>query len=113
MIRIRFFMESKTYKTQHHSKDPLRVAWFPTIELRHFRFHALRWRTAKMADTKGAFVTTINSYDRPGRRGNGKQYTLPVFFGPPDLGGASFLATLDIEILRLADCLKVQRRSPL
>ena len=38
-----------------------------------------RWPTAK-----GAFVTTINSYDGPGRSGTGKQYTLPVYFGPPN-----------------------------
>jgi hypothetical protein len=38
-----------------------------------------RWLTAK-----GAFVTTINSYDGPGRSGTGRQYTLPVYFGPPN-----------------------------
>ena len=38
-----------------------------------------RWPTAK-----GAFVTTINSYDGPGRSGTGEQYTLPVYFGPPN-----------------------------
>ena len=38
-----------------------------------------KWPTAK-----GAFVTTINSYDGPGRSGSGKQYTLPVYFGPPN-----------------------------
>jgi hypothetical protein len=38
-----------------------------------------RWPTAK-----GAFVTTINSYDGPGRSGTGQQYTLPVYFGPPN-----------------------------
>jgi hypothetical protein len=37
-----------------------------------------RWPTGK-----GAFVTTINSYDGPGRSGTGQQYTLPVYFGPP------------------------------
>ena len=37
------------------------------------------WPTAK-----GAFVTTINSYDGPGRSGTGQQYTLPVYFGPPN-----------------------------
>ena len=38
-----------------------------------------KWPTAK-----GAFVTTINSYDGPGRSGTGQQYTLPVYFGPPN-----------------------------
>ena len=38
-----------------------------------------RWPTAK-----GAFVTTIDSYDGPGRSGTGQQYTLPVYFGPPN-----------------------------
>src|SRR5689334_4245724 len=38
-----------------------------------------QWPTAK-----GAFVTTINSYDGPGRSGTGQQYTLPVYFGPPN-----------------------------
>src|SRR5438477_3314469 len=38
-----------------------------------------RWPTAK-----GAFVTTITSYDGPGRSGTGQQYTLPVYFGPPN-----------------------------
>src|SRR5438477_6225973 len=38
-----------------------------------------RWPTAK-----GAFVTTVNSYDGPGRSGTGQQYTLPVYFGPPN-----------------------------
>jgi len=38
-----------------------------------------RWPTAK-----GAFVTTVNSYDGPGRSGTGEQYTLPVYFGPPN-----------------------------
>src|SRR5438477_11345738 len=38
-----------------------------------------RWPTGK-----GAFVTTINSYDGPGRSGTGQQYTLPVYFGPPN-----------------------------
>jgi len=38
-----------------------------------------RWPIAK-----GAFVTTINSYDGPGRSGTGQQYMLPVYFGPPN-----------------------------
>jgi len=38
-----------------------------------------RWPTAK-----GAFVTTIDSYDGPGRSGTGQQYRLPVYFGPPN-----------------------------
>jgi hypothetical protein len=38
-----------------------------------------KWPTAK-----GAFVTSINSYDGPGRSGTGQQYTLPVYFGPPN-----------------------------
>src|SRR5215470_16296747 len=38
-----------------------------------------KWPTAK-----GAFVTTVNSYDGPGRSGTGQQYTLPVYFGPPN-----------------------------
>jgi len=29
-------------------------------------------------------VTTINSYDGPGRSETGQQYTLPVYFGPPN-----------------------------
>src|SRR5438477_4112038 len=38
-----------------------------------------RWPTAK-----SAFVTPINGYDGPGRSGTGQQYTLPVYFGPPN-----------------------------
>jgi len=38
-----------------------------------------KWPTAK-----GVFVTSINSYDGPGRSGTGQQYTLPVYFGPPN-----------------------------
>ena len=38
-----------------------------------------KWPTAK-----GVFVTMINSYDGPGRSGTGQQYTLPVYFGPPN-----------------------------
>ena len=38
-----------------------------------------RWPTGK-----GAFVTKINSYNGPGRSGTGQQYTLLVYFGPPN-----------------------------
>jgi hypothetical protein len=38
-----------------------------------------KWPTAP-----GAFVKTIDSYDGPGRSGTGQQYTLPVYFGPPN-----------------------------
>ena len=38
-----------------------------------------KWPTAK-----GAFVSTINSYDRPGRSGTGQQYTLSAYFEPPN-----------------------------
>ena len=38
-----------------------------------------RWPTAK-----SAFVTPINSYDGPGRSGTEQQYTLAVYFGPPN-----------------------------
>src|SRR5438874_4791328 len=37
------------------------------------------WPTAR-----GAFVRTVNSYNGPGRSGTGQQYTLPVYFGPPN-----------------------------
>jgi len=37
------------------------------------------WPTAP-----GSFVKVVNSYDGPGRSGTGKQYTLPVYFGPPN-----------------------------
>src|SRR5436190_11953972 len=38
----------------------------------------------KWPTSSGAFVRTINSYDGPGRSGTGQQYTLPVYFGPPN-----------------------------
>jgi hypothetical protein len=50
-----------------------------------------KWPTAK-----GAFVTTINSYDGPGRSGTGKQYTLPVYFGPPNRPYA-VLGSIDVD----------------
>src|SRR5204863_3332240 len=49
------------------------------------------WPTAK-----GAFVTTINSYDGPGRSGTGQQYTLPVYFGPPNRPYA-VLGSVDVD----------------
>jgi hypothetical protein len=50
-----------------------------------------KWPTAK-----GAFVTTINSYDGPGRSGTGQQYTLPVYFGPPNRPYA-VLGSVDVD----------------
>ena len=50
-----------------------------------------KWPTAK-----GAFVTMINSYDGPGRSGTGKQYTLPVYFGPPNRP-YSVLGSVDVD----------------
>ena len=50
-----------------------------------------KWPTAK-----GAFVTTINSYDGPGRSGTGKQYTLPVYFGPPNRP-YTVLGSIDVD----------------
>src|SRR2546428_4629761 len=50
-----------------------------------------KWPTAK-----GAFVTTVNSYDGPGRSGTGQQYTLPVYFGPPNRPYA-VLGSVDVD----------------
>jgi hypothetical protein len=50
-----------------------------------------KWPTAK-----GAFVTTINSYDGTGRSGSGKQYTLPVYFGPPNRP-YNVLGSIDVD----------------
>lgn len=44
----------------------------------------------------GAFVTTINSYNGPGRSGTGKQYALPVYFGPPNKP-YKVLGSIDVE----------------
>src|SRR4029453_19027192 len=38
----------------------------------------------KWPTSSGSFVRTVNSYDGPGRSGTGQQYTLPVYFGPPN-----------------------------
>src|SRR5438552_3401582 len=50
-----------------------------------------RWPTAK-----SAFVTPINGYDGPGRSGTGQQYTLPVYFGPPNRPYA-VLGSVDVD----------------
>ena len=50
-----------------------------------------KWPTAK-----GGFVTTINTYDGPGRSGTGQQYTLPVYFGPPNRPYA-VLGSVDVD----------------
>lgn len=52
--------------------------------LRHCDFTPYVGEQQKWPTTRGAFVTTINSYDRPGRSGSGKQYTLPCYFAPPN-----------------------------
>jgi hypothetical protein len=49
------------------------------------------WPTAR-----GTFVRTVNSYNGPGRSGTGRQYTLPVYFGPPDKP-YSVLGYIDVE----------------
>jgi hypothetical protein len=49
------------------------------------------WPTAP-----GTFVTMVHSYNGPGRSGTGRQYTLPVYFVPPNRS-YTVLGSVDVD----------------